>query len=55
MKHRSYAERRRRVVRFWDLFEEQEPDISSERLAAMVCDATGEGYGDVIAFISEEE
>lgn len=49
----QWATRRRRVLNAWSMFEEDEPDISTERPIAMVCDATGEDYGDVIAFIAE--
>jgi hypothetical protein len=48
-KRRSLQERIRRVREAWDRIEGAEPDISTERLLAMVADDTGEDYGDVAA------
>ncbi len=50
----NLAERRARVNAAWEIFEGQEPDISTERLMAMVADATGEDYGDVGWLIADE-
>jgi hypothetical protein len=43
------------VQQAWKLFEDAEPDISTERLMAMVADATGEDYGDVASLIADGE
>jgi hypothetical protein len=53
-KRRSLAQRRRRVKEAWEMFEDAEPDISTERLMAMVADETGEDYGDVAALLFDE-
>jgi hypothetical protein len=45
----SLAERQQRVQDAWNRIEDAEPDISTERLLAMVMDATGEDYGDIAA------
>lgn len=43
----SLTERQQCVKTAWDRIEHDEPDISTERLLAMVADETGEDYGDV--------
>ena len=54
-RRRSWNERIRRVQVAWDMFEDAEPDISTERLLAMVADATGEEYGDLAAMLADAE
>ena len=53
-RRKTVASRRRAVHAAWELFEDDEPDISTERLIAMIADATGEDYGDVVSFIAED-
>ena len=48
------ADRMRRVREAWDRIEDAEPDISTERLASMVADDTGEDYGDITALLHGE-
>jgi hypothetical protein len=50
----SIPERRRRVHEAWERIEDNEPDISTERLMAMVADDTDEDYGDVAWLIGDE-
>ena len=45
----SLAKRQQRVREAWERIEGAEPDISTERLLAMVADDTDEDYGDVAA------
>ena len=47
--------RQARVKAAWDRIEDEEPDISTERLLMMVADDTGEDYGDVAALASGED
>ena len=48
-KRRTTKEARaRRVYSAWLDIEEAEPDISTERLMAMVSDRTGEDYGSLV-------
>lgn len=44
---RTVQDRRQAVQTAWAAFEDQDPDISTERLMAMVADATGEDFGDI--------
>ena len=37
----------RAILDAWDMIEEQDPDISTERLFAMVEDITGRDTGDI--------
>lgn len=46
---KSLAERHVAVRAAWYRHEDAEPDISTERLLAMVADDTGEDCGDVFA------
>ena len=50
----TLLERQERVKAAWDRIEDAEPDISTERLLAMVADDTGEDYGDIAALYSGE-
>lgn len=43
----SVTERQKAIVNRWAMFEEDEPDISTERLMAMVCDSIGCDAGEV--------
>lgn len=51
---RPLEERQKLVKASWDRIEESDPDISTERLLAMVSDDTGEDYGDVAALYDGE-
>jgi hypothetical protein len=48
------ADRKRRVREAWERIEDAEPDISTERLMAMVANDTGEDYGDVVWLIDSD-
>ena len=54
-RRRTWNERARRVQDAWEMIEDAEPDISTERLMAMVADATGEDEGDIAAMIPAGE
>lgn len=54
-KRKSLAERQKAVKEAWDRIEDSEPDISTERLLAMVADDTGEDYGDVATLYDGED
>lgn len=41
------TKRQRKIIDAWNMFEEQDPDISTERLFAMVEDFTGADAGDI--------
>lgn len=49
------TERQKQIVEAWDMFEEMEPDISTERLLAMVEDETGADAGEIVDAISARE
>lgn len=43
-----------RILTAWDLIENDEPDISTERLIQMVCDTVGCEWSDVIDVLARE-
>lgn len=53
--HKKLKARCGRVQEAWARIEGSEPDISTERLLAMVAEETGEDYGDVAALHSGED
>ena len=51
----SRAERKKAVNDAWWEIDEAEPDISTERLIAMIADRTGEDYGDVANLMGDDD
>lgn len=49
------TEKQRAIVNRWQMFEEENQDISTERLMAMVCDSMGVDAGDVADALHEKE
>ena len=52
-RRRTWQERTRRVQAAWERIEDAEPDISTERLMALVADATGEDEGNIAAMLAQ--
>lgn len=51
----TLKQRIERVREAWERIEDNEPDISTERLLAMVADDTDEDYGDVAALYQGDD
>jgi len=49
------TKKRNRILEAWDMFEDQDPDISSERLLAMVQDYTGFGADTILEVVFRRE
>ena len=53
-RRKKLSDRSERVTEAWHRIENREPDISTERLMAMVADETGEDYGDIVGLLLDE-
>jgi hypothetical protein len=49
----GWEDRCKRVKAAWERIEDAEPDISTERLMAMVANDTGEDYGDLASMVAD--
>jgi hypothetical protein len=55
MAKQSYKKRKEAVKLAWEIVEDNEPDISTERLMAMVSDMTGEDAASISSMIVDND